>query len=143
MKPRTVLWIDLVTAFVAGAFLYTLLFPQARAAELILHGSSYHFDTAAGYNNQNSGLGWVFDNDLVVGAYENSIQHTSVYAGYIARATKHIGLLAGFVTGYDKMPVQPAAVLIITVPVTKRWLAHFNVVPIDGGVINLALGYRI
>jgi len=33
MKPRTVLWIDLVTAFVAGAFLYTLLFPQARAAE--------------------------------------------------------------------------------------------------------------
>jgi hypothetical protein len=142
MNPRLVFWIDLVTALGASALLWAMLSPKAEAAELILHGPSHHFDSQAGYNNQNFGLGYAFDNNIVVGAYDNSIRRTSVYAGYVLRLTEHVGILAGVATGYEKMPVQPAALLIFTAPITGHWLLHFNVAPVKGGFINLSLGYR-
>jgi len=151
VKPRHVFWIDLVTALGASALLWAMLSPKAEAAELILHGPSYHFDSQAGYNNQNFGLGYAFDNNVVVGAYENSLsrttqnpgRRTSVYAGYLLRLTDHVGIMAGAVTGYEKMPVQPALLLILTAPITRQWHVHFNVAPVKGGVINLSLGYRL
>ena len=150
MKPRHVFWIDLFTALAAGALLYVGPAPEAEPAELILHGPSYHFDSEAGYNNQNFGLGYAFDNNVVVGTYENSLsrtaqnpeRRTSVYAGYLLRLTDHVGIMAGAVTGYEKMPVQPAALLVLTTPIIGHWRVHFNVAPVKGGVINLSLGYR-
>jgi len=143
MNPWLVFWIDLVTAFVAGAFLWTLLFPQAQAAEIIFHGPSYHFDEERGYNNANFGLGYAFDNRAVVGTYYNSEYRASVYAGYLIELSAHVGVLIGAATGYEQQVVSPAVLLTFTVPLENRWRLHVNVAPAKDGLINLALGRRM
>ena len=142
MNPRPGFWIDLFTAFVAGAFLCSLMFQKAEAAELLIHGPSFHFDRDADYSNRNYGLGYAFDNNVVVGAYENSINRTSVYVGYLVNLNQHVGILAGVVTGYEERPVQPAVLLVLTAPLTQNWNAHLNVAPVKGGFINLSIGYQ-
>ena len=121
--------------------LLLLLSLPAQAGELLLHGPSYHFGPTE-YNNANYGLGYAFDNNFVLGAYENSINKTSVYAGYCFTVTQRISVLAGAVSGYE-IPVAPAVVLSYRVPITERLGLRINLVPFGSGVINLALGVRL
>jgi len=115
---------------------------NSGAAELILHGPSYHFDRDAGYNRANFGAGYAFDNKFVVGTYHNSEYRPSVYAGRLFPFNEHFSVLAGAVTGYQHA-ITPAAVAVFTVPIEKNWRLHINVVPFKDGFINLALGMRM
>ena len=138
---RIVNWIVLVCA---GLFLaYCTPLP---AAELILQGPSYHFSDSD-MNNANYGVGYRFDNRVVAGAYRNSISRTSVYLAYLLPVATlpwnvSADVLLGAVTGYEQRAVWPAAVAVFTKPVDKHWRAHLNVVPLDGGFVNLAVGYE-
>lgn len=124
--------------------LLLLLFCTAvHGAELILHGPSYHFERDKGYNNANYGLGYKFDNLLVIGAYHNSNERVSTYAGYHFSFNEHVGVVLGVVTGYQKHDIWPAAVITFTAPIGNRWNLHFNVIPVREGFINLAIGLRM
>ena len=119
-----------------------LVTSQARAAEIIVHGPSYHFNTAAGYYNDTYGLGYAFDNKVVVGAYRNSEEDDSVYLAYLYEFNPYIGVLAGLVTGYERADVVPAATLVLTVPVDKHLRFHVSALPIRDGFVNLSVGWK-
>ena len=114
----------------------------APADELILHGPSHHFDRSSDFNNDNYGVGYAFDNGFVAGTYHNSIDNQTVYAGYVVRLHARVGIILGVATGYG-IPVAPAAVLNLNMPLDKRWSLHLNILPIKQGVANLALGYQL
>ena len=111
------------------------------ADELILHGPSYHFDRSSDFNNDNYGMGYAFDNGFVAGAYHNSIDRTTIYAGYVVRLHARVGIILGVATGYE-IPVAPAAVLNFNMPLDKQWSLHLNILPVKSGVANLAIGYQ-
>lgn len=73
---------------------------------------SNHLNTKRKYNEENVGVGYRFGKyDVMVGTYRNSVNRTSVYAGYEARwklvENFQVGLLAGGVTGYSEAAVKP------------------------------------
>lgn len=126
-------------AFLAGVLLASC---NARGAELIVHGPSHHFDNTD-YNSATYGLGYRFDNNVVVGSYKNSIDRQSVYGGYLLQANRYVGLLVGAVTGYEQHTVWPAAVLVLTAPISKSFNLHLNLAPVNGGFINLSVGVKL
>lgn len=113
----------------------------AHAGELIVQGPSYHF--GKDYNGNTPGLGYVADNNLTAGIYRNSIDRTSVYAGYRIRASERVSIVVGAVTGYHGPFIRPAAVLVLTQPINDRLAIHLNTIPVKGGFVNLSLGYRL
>lgn len=115
----------------------------APADELILHGPSYHFHAERGYNNENYGIGYRLDNNVVAGVYHNSLYNPSAYVGYVVELHQRVGILVGAVTGYERRPIWPAALLTINAPLGNRWRLHVNVAPIADGFINVALGYQL
>ena len=128
----------LLIAFFCGAMLASC---QTQANELILHGPSYHFERK-GYNEENYGLGYRFEN-VTVGFYQNSIDHTSVYLGYRLGLYKRLSVVLGAVTGYETLPVMPAAVLTYSQPILKGLNLHVNLIPFKEGLINVALGWEL
>lgn len=73
-----------------------------------LHLASWHADP--GFNNVNPGAYVRTECNVVVGAFYNSEERTSVYAGYVL--STDIGpvqptLLLGGATGYDFAPISP------------------------------------
>ena len=131
--------VDYLTAFLAGALIYSLFFGKAEAQEVLIHGPSYHFNE--GHNNNTYGLGYQYKNFLG-GVYYNSERETSIYAGYRIGLTDNLGVVLGAVTGYDRCGVCPAAVLTYRIPIAKTLNLHLNAAPISGGFINLTVGVR-
>jgi hypothetical protein len=141
LADRIVFW--LVMAF-AGIVLGNCT--PSPAAELILHGPSYHFSDN-GMNNANYGVGYRFDNRVVAGVYHNSLGRASVYLAYLLPVATlpwnvSADVLLGAVTGYEQMAVWPAVVPILTKPMGKNWRAHISAVPVNGGFVNLSIGYQ-
>lgn len=75
---------------------------------------SYHFDRSKDFNEQNVGLGYMSENGLLGGVYNNSYNKPSVYAGknfsYPLNGLLSAGVTVGGVTGYPAAPVLPMIV---------------------------------
>lgn len=81
--------------------------PPATAGTVGLHLASKHFPTRD-FNNVNPGVYWRADAGWMVGAYRNSLERTTVYAGYNWQ-WRALALTAGAATGYAEK-VQPLLV---------------------------------
>lgn len=103
--------------------------------QVIIHLSSKHSD--AGYNESNPGLGFrTYDSrwkwSWGIGFYQNSLNHTSMYAG----ATKEVlssGILSlrlsgGLITGYAK-DVAPFVIPEIGVSLSKKVSGIVSYIP--------------
>jgi hypothetical protein len=79
---------------------------------------SYHFDRDAPFNERNVGLGYMADNGMVGGAYRNSYNNLSLYAGKNFKrpinALLDAGVTLGGVTGYPASPVLPMVIPELT-----------------------------
>jgi len=67
------------------------------------HGVLVDLDATYDFNESNIGLGYIADNGVTVGAYNNSYRHTSVYVGYTVETHAkylNVGVVSGLVTGY-------------------------------------------
>ena len=79
-----------------------------------LHTVSKH--SAAGYNGVNPGVYLHWANGVTLGAFRNSYEHDSAYAGWLWRIDRdhHFGVLFGAVTGYgsttERMALAPLVV---------------------------------
>jgi len=78
-----------------------------------MHVTSYHFERAAGYNENNAGLGLKWRKYgarlfVTVGAFHNSIDQTSSYGGvggdWSLAGLLKLRITAGLVTGYEISP---------------------------------------
>jgi len=81
------------------------------------------------------------------GAYDNSSNHFSAYAGYvwapIHRGEWHYGVLGGMVTGYrpEKFAPMPLGGLTATWE-GKEYGLNITAIPANGGVVNFILKRR-
>lgn len=105
-------------------------------AAIGMHIGSAHIDPDPwlkyrGVNNFNPGLMVEFKSGATLGAYRNSINETSVYAGYThhfyQEARVHPIVQVGVVT-YEEI-VWPAALAGLQVRVTKQWDARIDYFP--------------
>jgi hypothetical protein len=90
-------------------FLFALIFwtDRPRAAELVVHGVSYHFDRSQEWNERNAGLGVRFEQgnglSYQTGFYNNSYGKLTTYV--VAQKEWRVmgiraGVFGGRVTGY-------------------------------------------
>jgi len=132
-----------ILASLLGCLAFVLWQGQPKAAELILHTVSYHFDREADYNNFNPGISYRFDNEVIVGTFYNSIRRESFYAGYRIKLPANFSVVVGGVTGYLKYDVWPAAIFTYTVPLASRWNLHINAIPHETSFIHFAIGREL
>ena len=115
-------WITII--LLAIVFAYAMFVDDADAADLMIHGPSAHFDsTHTNYNNLNLGLGVRLENGAVLGAYDNSFDDLSVYAGYDAKLAQWGPVEARVtfyaVTGYT-VAVLPEVMAYASVKLSPR-----------------------
>lgn len=132
-------------------FLFPLLLAAALtpalADDLIVervgvHLASWH--SKPGYNNANPGMYVRLSNGLVMGAYRNSLEKTSVYVGahFDVALSEHAiaGLTAGVVNGYPGnkwrigRDVVPLLVPSLALDVGRGVFARISLIPNAGGV---------
>ncbi|WP_280152956.1 hypothetical protein [Piscinibacter sp. XHJ-5] len=104
-----------------GAAVCLAAAPGASAGTVGVHLGSVHFP-ARHFNNVNPGLYWRSDAGWTLGAYRNSLDRTSAYAGY-SWQWRALALTAGGVTGYadDVQPLLvPSVALFSAQGVTAR-----------------------
>jgi len=129
-------------AIIMVFFLLALVFwtDRPKAAELVVHGVSYHFDRSRGWNEQNLGAGLRFQHkdgySTQIGTYRNSYFRQTWYA--IGQKEWPIlsakaGVFAGKVTGYNA-PLA-AGLMISTNNLTFRIVPP--AIPQTTGVIAL------
>ncbi len=106
-------------ALIMAMFFFALIFwtDRPKAAELVVHGVSYHFDRSQEWNERNWGLGIRFQHgngySSQFGTYENSYDRRTWYAVGQKQwpiYSVHAGVFAGTVTGYDS-PVAAGLML--------------------------------
>jgi len=152
--------IALVAAVMAALYLMS---PRANAFETSLdtigvHVGSVHSNTNQHWNNSNPGIYGVWkvegahewlDGRYVAGTYYNSIYRQSYYAGRVFEwdtGFGHVGLIAGFVTGYKAAPVVPALIPSYRVDVSEHVSARVSIAPkVDKGgasAIHLSFEWR-
>lgn len=111
--------ITAIAAFLLGLSLAITVnsFAQVWATATV---TSYHFDRSADFNEKNPGLGLEVQHGpgrIVGGIYRNSIDRTSVYAGYAwapqIAAGVRAGAVGGVVTGYRISPVPLIAPVLM------------------------------
>lgn len=93
---------------------------------------SYHFKRSAGYNENNTGLGfeWRFNSEqaIVGGFYDNSVRRDSHYLHYvwtpIRLASIRLGGAAGIIDGYPEMNGGKIAFSLI--PVASLYFKIFS-----------------
>ncbi|HEY9101970.1 hypothetical protein [Chitinimonas sp.] len=99
------------TRWLASA-LAVLIAPLTFADELFLHGLTYHGRrhyeefrdnqwTTRHYNEVNPGVGYAFDNGLILGTYRNSYYKQSVYGVYRYMFNDNFGVFAGYASNYQ------------------------------------------
>lgn len=118
--------VDIAALIVVGVL---LVWQDARADKLLLHGGSKHYGDTQGYdfNESNSGVGYQHDITpqfaVIGGVYDNSYNRTSVYAGAAVttnpRRTFSVGLQGGIVTGYDDTPQGTGVVTGYVLPFVR------------------------
>lgn len=102
-------------------------------------------------NSRTVGLGCenVVSPDLrqMYGAYDNSSNNFSMYAGYVwaplHQGNWHYGVLGGVATGYrsEKFAPIPLGGLVATWE-GRDYGANFTLIPVNGGVVNLMFKRR-
>lgn len=106
-------------AIIMTLFFLALIFwtDRPKAAELVVHGVSYHFDRSQEWNERNFGVGLRFQHSngysSQFGTYKNSYNRRTWYAVGQKQwpiYSAHAGVFAGAVTGYDS-PVAAGLML--------------------------------
>ena len=135
---------------------------SAQAGEVVIHVGSYHSPSTyayqgetVSYNNVNPGVGYRFDNGVVVGAYYNSYREPTVYAGYAPLwqtpiQQLQLGGMIGVGTGYSiptGRSVTPLGALIGRWELTDTYSVQLLFVPKIHGdmanVLHLAFGVKL
>lgn len=106
---------------------------DVQAADIVIHVGSAHAE--AGYNGSNPGLGVRShkpDYYFGAGAYHNSLNRTSVYAG-VGKRVFNMGVIdlrlsAGMITGYAK-PITPFIIPELALIVNKRVAMMASYIP--------------
>jgi hypothetical protein len=86
---------------------------SAQAGELVMHATSWH--SRGEYCNQNAGLGYLSPSGWMAGAYRNSYDRTSAYAGGYAEwqvGPIKVGGIVVLAAGYGS-PVLSAAMVAL------------------------------
>jgi hypothetical protein len=117
--------------------------PPAVAGTWGLHLVSHHFP-ARDFNNINPGVYWRGDAGWTLGAYRNSLERTSAYAGYSWK-WRTLALTAGGVTGYAD-DVQPLLVPSLALFSVRGVTARVAFIPrvekrIESHVLHLMVEY--
>lgn len=131
--------------------------PVVRAGELVISTASLHFHNNGEHNNVNPGLFYRFDNQFIVGAYNNSHRKLSTFWAYsipihslsprLGGNELTLGVILGVVTGYEEKKLQPAVLLNAEYPIGRLWgnrnlTMHLDVMPKDRGALSLSFGYK-
>lgn len=107
-----------------------LLASSAHADTLGLHIGSWH--EGGGYNNVNPGLYWRDDSGLTIGAYRNSLERTTAYAGWTwthrIGSGVDVGLSIAGATGY-RMTVTPMVLPSVGIRLGGDWSARIGWLP--------------
>lgn len=116
---------------IAMTILLAIGYSQARAEDFYVSPGfeTYHFKNQAKLNDNNYGLGLGYG-PYFIGAYKNSYNRTSEYAGY--ELSTHypiinVGLGVGAITGYG--PIKPLIVPEVKFTPIKRLTVAFIVAP--------------
>lgn len=152
-------------------FAISVVATAATSGEVVIHGITHHIKsgyeengTYKKYNNLNVGLGYVSADGWVIGAYHNSYEKLTVYAGKnwmwaigptLFGRSPEIGFTLIAATGYEhraNSPIVPLAGFNLKLPIQERWSAVLTVAPVPyekkggstilGTVSNLSLSYR-
>lgn len=131
-------------AIIMAFFLFALIFwtDRPKAAELVVHGVSYHFDRSQEWNERNLGAGLRFQHEdgysTQIGTYRNSYFRQTWYAigqkEWPVMSVK-AGVFAGLVSGYDT-PVA-AGLMLSTNNLTFRLIPPAG--PGTSGVVAMEL----
>lgn len=86
-----------------------------------MHTVSVH--SASGYNGTNPGLYLLWPSGVTLGAFHNSYQHDSAYAGWLWRidAANRFGVLLGAATGYGSTTERMLLAPIVAPSVRWAW----------------------
>ena len=101
------------------------------------------------YNDDNFGIGYQFDNGVLLGYYDNSFNRPTFYVGKEFLLTEHIGVIVYGATGYGPEmghKISLAGGLEYKLPINDKWGANFIGIPPFGkvsGVVNLTFSYKI
>lgn len=119
----------------------------AHSQSLLIHGLSYH--SYGHSNNYNYGLGYLFENRVIVGAYRNSENHNSMYLGYNWKYNEYLSLTVLGATGYKEFPVMFALLPTVSVPVADKFYVNLVAAPLYdtdkhrvGLLLNSSIEYR-
>lgn len=127
--------------FSSTSFAIDLSSDGFQVNEVYMHTISRHFSNNGIHNNDNFGMGVRFKNNLITGAYYNSLYRPTTYIAYAYDWRYHITFIGGVATGYQ-YALLPAAAIQVSYPITKNWVGAVNVVPVTGGVVHLTIGYK-
>lgn len=96
--------------------------PLPSSAGTLLSGFATHHFQGQGWRNNNTGIGYRFDNGMAVGYFRNSEDRDSFYVAKEWRY-KYVGVLAGAVTGYSGGKVIPLVMPELVLDVGKVEIA--------------------
>jgi hypothetical protein len=132
-----------LVAPLAAALATALAAPAAPAATLGLHLASVHLPQRS-FNNFNPGVYYRSDAGWTGGAYFNSLERVTAYAGYTWQRGP-LGLTAGVATGYDRavQPILVPSLIVATIGDVSARIAYIPRVEkrIESHVLHLMLEY--
>jgi hypothetical protein len=114
--------------FIAALSLAT----SAHAGELVMHATSWH--SRGEYCNQNAGLGYLSPSGWMAGAYRNSYDRPSAYAGGYAEwqvGPVKVGGIVVLATGYGAP--RPLSAAMVSLPLVGDTHLRVLVAPKLGG----------
>jgi hypothetical protein len=127
-----------------AAIALALLGASAHADTLGIHVGSQH--SRAGFNNLNPGVYFRAETGETAGAYLNSTEKLSLYAGYtltgktpVPEVSYSLGL--GVITGYTKPVMLLVAPSLHYGPVRLTFIPH--TVQTQSAVVHLSLEFKI
>lgn len=107
--------------------LFYLFISTAQAQTLVVHGFSYH--SHGNFNKETFGLGYQFNNNLIVGVYENSNNVTSYYLGYNFKINEYFSVPVALATGYSDMSPKIMILPTLSIPIIGNLSLGIGMVP--------------
>lgn len=119
----------------------------AHSQSVLIHGLSYH--SYGHSNNYNYGMGYLFENRVMVGAYRNSEGNNSAYLGYNWKYNEYLSVTMLGATGYREFPVMAAVLPTFSIPVADKFYLNVVAAPMYdkdlhkfGLLLNSSIEYR-